>query len=136
MTKAKHKTDWFWVFYGFLFYVVFHFGVLVAIALLTKSSGSLTRISYVLFTVGFLLVGGFIGYHSRGVTVREPGISAGLYVIALFLFFASRRGTANLTDSFFLEFASLLVLGLLFGFLGGLWGEKLQEWKQKKNVPT
>ena len=131
MTEAKHKTDWFWVFYGLLFYIVFHFGTLIVVALLSRSTGGFTWISYLLFTVGFLVVGTFIGYNSRGVTIREPAISAGLYIVLLFLFFFSRRGVESLTRSFFLEFSALLGIGLLCGFAGGYFGEKLQEWKQK-----
>ncbi len=131
MIETKHKTEWFWVFYGFLFYVVFHFGTMIVIALLSRSTDGFTWISYLLFIAGFLVVGSFIGYNSRGVTIREPAISAGLYVVVLFLFFFSRRGVESLTHSFFLEFSAMLGIGLLCGFAGGYVGEKLQEWKQK-----
>lgn len=135
MTDAKHKTDWFWVFYGLLFYLVFHLGTLIVVAVLSRSAeGSaegFTWLSYLLFTAGFLVVGAFIGYHSRGVTIREPALSAGLYVILLFLFFFARSGVGVLSRSFFLEFSALLAIGLACGSVGGYVGEKMQEWKSK-----
>jgi hypothetical protein len=131
MSNSRHKTDWFWVFYGLLFYLVFHLGTLIVVAILSRSAGGFTWVTYVLFTVGFLLVGTFIGYHSRGVTIREPALAAGLYVVLLFLFSLVRRGTEILTRTFFLEFGTLLGIGLLCGFAGGYLGEKMQEWKEK-----
>ena len=88
MTASKTLTfsrtiDWQWVRVGFCLYVVFH---LLPSYLLATSWLASNPFSFALWAfVGLAPIGFFIGYRSTGVTILEPGLSAIIYTVVLFL---------------------------------------------------
>ncbi len=79
------KIDWPWVGVVFCIYVVFH--LLPTYFLATIGGGM--KGGFATFGVwmfaGLAVIGLYIGYRSRGVTMIEPGLAALLYVFVFFL---------------------------------------------------
>lgn len=134
MTTSKTLTfsktiDWQWVLAGFCLYVVFH---LLPSYLFTLSWIASNPFSFALWAfVGLAPIGFFIGYRSSGVTILEPGLSALIYTIVLFL------GIQQLQDEAFTFKAAAQSLGWMGAAfvvaIGSAWvGELLQARNKHK----
>lgn len=126
------KIDWPWVGVGFCFYVVFH---LLPTYLLVGIGGGMKYGSGAfgvwMFT-GLALIGLYIGYRSRGVTIIEPGLSALAYVIVFSLatqqFWGTMLGPPQLWNTILWLIATVVIA------VGSAYiGEHLQAWKEQKN---
>jgi len=80
------KIDWRWVGIGYCFFVVFH--LLPTYFMIDMDP---MEQGFWLF-VGLAVIGFYIGYRSRGITIVEPAISAFLYDLTLLLEFKDLWG--------------------------------------------
>jgi hypothetical protein len=124
------KLDWRWIGVGYCFYVVFH--LLPSYLLLgfgrLGDVPALAKIIWLFF--GLALIGFYIGYSSRGVTIWEPAIAAVLYDLTLMLEFSDfwGRSVQNSLGIFFIWIIATLVITI-----ASAWeGEMVQVWKESK----
>jgi len=126
--KLFGKPDWQWVGMSYCFFVVFH--LLPAVIMMSLSRADL-GIGWNIGTViwmffGLALVGGYIGYKSKGVTIIEPAISAVVYTLTLIVciraFWSLPIGWGG---AFWSTIASLLA-AFAVAFVSAWVGENLQ----------
>jgi hypothetical protein len=116
--------DWQWVLMGYCFFVVFH--LLPSFLMLGAFAGGLSEIGWPLgawFFGGLVIVGYFIGYKSRGVTIIEPAIASVLYTLTLLLEFSQFSGhslTWRNAAWAYVWFVLVLLLTIVGAWLGEL----------------
>lgn len=134
METAQSKRlniDWKWVGVGYCFFVVFH---LLPTHLLLEFSregihSDLVRSLWVL--IGLFVIGVYIGFRSRGVTLIEPALAVVLYIFTLFL----KGGDFIGKPARGRYMAALLItsgIAFFIAMLGAWIGEMLQASKEKK----
>lgn len=83
--KLFGKPDWRWVWIGYCFFVVLHLLPTMILTLMSRSGMGLGwdigTLLWMFF--GIAIVGAYIGFKSKGVTVLEPAISGALYTLTL-----------------------------------------------------
>jgi len=81
------RIDWQWVGIGYCFFIVYH--LLPSYLILGLSRNGLTgeMAKGIWLFAGLGVIGAYIGYRSRGITILEPAISALLYMATLTLLF-------------------------------------------------
>lgn len=81
------RIDWSWVGIGYCFYIVYH--LLPSYLLLGLARHGLTGelAKGIWLFIGLAVIGGYIGFRSRGITILEPAISGLLYMATLTLLF-------------------------------------------------
>ena len=132
--KLFGKPDWRWVGMSYCFFVVFHLlPAVIMMALYRANLGmgwNFGTIVWMFF--GLALVGGYVGYKSKGVTIIEPGISAVFYTLTLIVciraFWNLPIGWGN---AFWSTVASLLA-AFAVAFVSAWVGENLQLKKEGK----
>ena len=130
----KQPLQLIWIWVSFCMYVCFHLlPSYVTGGLFTLSVGTPTdeMIMLIWTYFGIGLVGTFIGYRSRGITVFEPAIASLLYIIVLSFtlpHITSLQIEAGKVPHLLLAFIAAFVVAAA----GGALGEILQARKAKK----
>jgi CDP-diglyceride synthetase len=87
------------------------------------------QIQALVMLVGFIIAGAVIGYFSPGVTIKEAGIGGTLVAIIVLTVISLTKADVQFSG---LTNVLLLVLGIVFSFVGGWIGEKLQGDEESK----
>jgi len=124
------KLDWPWIGVGYCFFVVFH--LLPSYLLLgLESFGDIPALLKIVWLfLGLAVIGFYIGYRSRGVTIWEPAISALLYDLTLAFEFSDfwGRSVYNSLGVFFVWVVATLVITI-----ASAWdGEMVQARRENK----
>ncbi len=150
--RSTVKVDWRWVGVGFCFFVVFHLlpsyviiGFFTALFNPVRTPSFLAAVyNFGLFSqpglgkigaafwlsVGPAIVGMYIGYRSRGVTILEPGISALFYTLVLF-FSIPKIWEGQLAISTVSGMFAWIASAFVAACIGAWIGELLQARKQR-----
>lgn len=131
------KIDWRWVGIGYCFFVVFHLlpSYLLFFVSPLLAGRDMTAKGGWLF-LGLALVGCFIGYRSKGVTILEPALSSLAYLLTLSLLFEQFWGRSINTNTVGLMIAWAAV-GFVIAFVSAWVGEIIQARREaKKSAPV
>jgi len=130
---ALRPIDWKWIGMGYCYFVVFH---MLPSYFFTGTRFSLMRSGFVelmgvwLF-IGLAFVAFFIGFHSRGVTVIEPGLSSLMYAITIFFYLGRFTGQDVSLRTIGYAYITALMF-FLTAVLSAWLGEKMQQRKERQ----
>ena len=133
-TVMSQSLQWKWVWISFCFYVSFHLlpsyvtGGFFAISY-GNPWNNIVMLAWIFLGVG--IVGAFIGYRSRGITVLEPAIASLLYIIVL-SFSIPRLWPFQMGAGHIPNLLLAMISAFVVAAAGGAFGEVLQERKRKK----
>ena len=127
MTQTQHQEPglhWKWVALA----VVAGLLVVGASYFIVEPMFKNKEIQALVMLVGYVVAGAVIGYFSPGVTIKEAGIGGTLVSVIMLTVISLVQSGASRSD---IEFSGaqnilLLALGIVFSFVGGWIGEKLQ----------
>lgn len=122
------RIDWRWVGIGYCLYIVYH--LLPSYLLLGLARYGLTGklVKGMWLFIGLAVIGGYIGFRSRGITILEPAISALLYMATLALLFDQFWGRSFGPRSVGLIYV-WIVGGFVIAFVSAWVGELVQARK-------
>ena len=124
------KIDWRWVGVGYCFFVVYHLLPSYLLLGLARFGFTDELTKGIWLFVGLAVIGCYIGYRSRAITILEPSISAVLYMFTLTLLFEQFWGR-----SFSMRSAGLIYVwifgGFVIAFVSAWVGELLQARKKR-----
>lgn len=128
------QIDWRWVGIGYCFFVVFHLlPSYLAIFLSPLVSGGRMADKGLWLFFGLAVIGYYIGYRSKGVTILEPAISSVLYLLTLSLLFERFWGRAMTTRTIGLMIV-WAALSFIISFVSAWIGELMQARKEMKRA--
>jgi hypothetical protein len=87
------------------------------------------QIQALVMLVGYIIAGTVIGYFSPGVTIKEAGIGGTLVSLIMLTVISLTKADVQFSG---IVNVILLVLGIIFSFVGGWIGEKLQGDEESK----
>ncbi|MBI4427907.1 MAG: hypothetical protein HY562_02195 [Ignavibacteriales bacterium] len=126
------KIDWRWVGVGYCLFVVFHLMPSYLLLGLARFGLADELSKGIWLFAGLAVIGWYIGYRSRGVTILEPSISAFVYTLTLALFFDRFWGR-----SFSMRSAGLIYVWTLGGFVIAFVSAWIGElWQARKQAKT
>jgi hypothetical protein len=141
-TLRLPPVDWRWMIVTYCFLILFHLfpsflissGYVMSEDLYFHGYSSMWPI-FLWLGIGVLIITAYVGYHSRGVTMMEPGVASSLYVFTM-LVTTSTLGVLPVKLRFILIVTLWLVLVLLMAFVLGFGGAAFGKWlntrKQKQ----
>ena len=129
------KIDWRWVGIGDCFFVVFHLlpsYFLIFLSPLFSQTNMADKGIWLFLGLG--VIGFYIGYRSKGVTILEPALSSVLYLLTLTLLFERFWGRSLNTRTMGLMLI-WVVVGFVISFVSAWIGEILQARKEMRGSP-
>lgn len=132
MTHPRHQEPqlhWKWVLLSVIAGLIFVGASYFVVAPTIHSP----QVQVLVMVVGFIVMGGIIGYFSPGITIKESTVGGAIVLVTmLFLLFLTKSG--DIRQSFLVD-ALLLLLGISFSWIGGWVGEQLQGSQEEKAEP-
>ena len=132
MTNPRHQESqlhWKWV----LLSVVAGLILVGASYFIVAPTFHSPEVQVLVMLVGFIVMGGIIGYFSPGITIKESTIG-GAMVLVIMLILLLITKAEDIRQSFLLD-ALLLLLGISFSWIGGWVGEQLQGGQEEEAEP-
>jgi hypothetical protein len=123
MTNPRHqeiKLHWKWVIISVIAGII----LVGAAYFIVAPTFHSPEVQVLVMLVGFIVMGGIIGYFSPGITIKESSVG-GAIVLGIMLILLLFLRSADIHQSFWLDFC-LLLLGISFSWIGGWVGEQMQ----------
>lgn len=125
------KIDLRWLVVTYCFLVLFHLLLSLLVSGLKEFFLTSGILRFILWSGGgIVLVSGYVGRRSSGITILEPGIASMLYMATLIPAVSNIRGI----NASGYRLVGLLVALLLIAFLVGCFGAAAGEWMQARRI--
>ena len=122
MTHNAHqepKLHWKWVILSVIVGLIIVGASYLIVAPMFHSG----EVQVVMMLCGFIVAGAIIGYFSPGITINEASVGGALVMIVMLILLAITNAEIHFSKVINLL---LLILGIVFSWVGGWAGEKLQ----------
>jgi len=133
--KPAEGFQWKWVVLSLLVYMIFYFLPLMMVPGGIISGGATNDLTYYVLgiwgTAGVFIISAIMAYFSPGITVWEAVVSAlGVVVLAVVIVSLETNKLILSTTSDVVGFSILLLVVFGMSYMGGWWGERLQNIKE------
>jgi len=126
--------QWKWVVLSLFIYLIFYFLPLMSVPGGIISGGGTNELSIYIMgiwgTAGVFIIAAVMAYYSPGITVWEVVVSAvGVVVLMVVVLSLETNELVISSTSDIAGFSMVLVVVFAMSYMGGWWGEKLQNIK-------